>query len=71
MGYPYRNMSTGAAICIVLVLGFCIIGWLANLQNLWEYWPETGKFVDVDITWIMSVVGIIIPIIGTITGWIF
>ena len=71
MSYSYRNMSIGAAICIVIVLSFCLIGWLMNFQNLWEYWPETDKFADVGMQWVASTIGIVIPIIGTITGWIF
>lgn len=71
MNCTYHNMSMSTAIGLVTVFSFCAIGWLMNFQNLWEYWPETGKFADVSMPWIASTIGIVIPIIGTVTGWIF
>ena len=64
-------MSTSAAIGLIAVFSFCAIGWLMNIQNLWEYWPETDKFADVGMQWIVSTIGVVIPIIGIIPGWIF
>ena len=71
MSCNYRNMSISTAVGLVAVFSFCAIGWLMNFQNLWEYWPETDKFADVGMQWIVSTIGIVIPVIGVFTGWLF
>ena len=71
MKKSYQNMGTGMAVFVSIVAIASLVGWIMNLQNLWEYWPETGKFADVGMPWIVSTIGIVIPVIGVVTGWIF
>lgn len=42
-----------------------------NFQNLWEYWPSSNKVGDAGIELIMSVVGVFVPPLGVLTGWIW
>lgn len=57
--------------CAVILGIMMLIGWCMNFQNLWEYWPESDKFIDVSMNWIMSIIGVFIVPFGAITGWIF
>ena len=57
--------------CAVILGIMMLIGWCMNFQNLWEYWPESSKFVDISMNCIMSIIGVFIVPFGAITGWIF
>ena len=48
-----------------------ITGWLMNIQNLWQYWPQSNMLGDVPLQWIVSAIGIFIAPIGCVTGWIW
>lgn len=56
---------------IVLIIFLLFIGYFMNFQNLWEYWPSSNKVGDAGIELIMSVVGVFVPPLGVLTGWIW
>jgi hypothetical protein len=58
-------------ILFIAVNIFCAIGYVINFQNIFEYWPITDKFADTSFEWIMSFIGIFIPPIGSVTGWLY
>ena len=45
--------------------------WLMNIQNLWQYWPQSNILGDVPLQWIVSTIGVFIAPIGCIAGWIW
>lgn len=67
----------GCAIFFLILLILPFIGWLMNFQNLWQYWPDTPNlsvlqfFEVVSIRWLISLVGVFIPPVGAITGFIW
>ena len=69
--------KTRDGVGIALMLAFislwagAIIGWCMNLQNLWEYWPKSGVLGDVPMQWVISLIGIFVPPLGAVTGWIW
>lgn len=69
--YPSRNSALGVALVAIGIGLGIIVGWIMNFQNLWQYWPETDKFGDVGFQWILSVIGVFVPIVGAVTGWIW
>lgn len=56
---------------ITTIFLLVLLGWVLNFQNLWEYWPETGRVADVQLRWIISLIGILVAPSGSITGWIW
>lgn len=52
------------AFYIVIFIGVFGLGWILNLQNLFQYPIESNKFL-------ISVAGVFIPFIGMVTGWIW
>ena len=48
-----------------------ITGWLMNIQNLWQYWPQSNMLGDVPLQWIVSAIGVFIAPIGCVTGWVW
>jgi hypothetical protein len=64
------SMAVYAVICIVVVITLgSVIGYLMNFQNLFEYW--TGNLGSVELPWVLSLIGIFIPVVGVFTGWYF
>ena len=47
-----------------------LLGCIMNLQNLYEYWEDV-PIMDMSAKWYTSLVGVFIPIIGAITGYIW
>lgn len=61
----------GELFWLVVLIGVPLIGYVLNFQNLWQYWPEGGKLINLSLYWIISIVGVIFPPLGSITGWIW
>lgn len=47
-----------------------IIGYIMNLQNLHEYWKDV-PILDISAKWYISLIGVFIPFIGVVTGYIW
>lgn len=60
--------DTFVVVCFFLIP---LTGYLMNFQNLWEYWPEGGKLINLSLYWIISLLGIFFPPLGTITGFVW
>ena len=54
----------------LIVLLIMLIGCIMNLQNLYEYW-ENVPIMDMSAKWYTSLIGVFIPIVGAITGYIW
>lgn len=54
----------------LIVLLAMLLGCIMNLQNLYEYW-ENVPIMDMSAKWYTSLIGVFIPIIGAITGYIW
>ena len=70
-GFKYQgNFGLLFLVFFLIWLGG-ITGWLMNIQNLWQYWPQSNILGDVPLQWIVSVIRIFIAPIGCVTGWIW
>ena len=56
-------------ITLVILLTM-FLGCIMNLQNLYEYW-ENVPIMDMSAKWYTSLIGVFIPIVGAITGYIW
>ena len=56
-------------ITLVVLLAM-LLGCIMNLQNLYEYW-ENVPIMDMSAKWYTSLIGVFIPIVGAITGYIW
>ena len=54
----------------LVVLLTMLLGCIMNLQNLYEYWEDVS-IMDMSAKWYTSLIGVFIPIIGAITGYIW
>ena len=54
---------------MILLLITAFVGYWMNVQNLFQYWPNTGVLGDVEIRWVVSLIGVFIPPVGVFTGW--
>ena len=63
--------STGCVLFFVGILLTCLVGWIMNIQNLWQYWPQSNMLGDVPLQWIVSAIGVFIAPIGAVTGWVW
>ena len=54
----------------LIVLLTMFLGCIMNLQNLYEYW-ENVPIMDMSAKWYTSLIGVFIPIVGAITGYIW
>ena len=54
----------------LIVLLTMLLGYIMNLQNLYEYW-ENVPIMDMSAKWYTSLIGVFIPIVGVITGYIW
>lgn len=57
-------------LVIFIILLVMIIGCIMNLQNLYEYWEDV-PILDMSAKWYTSLIGVFIPIIGAVTGYIW
>lgn len=71
MNYVQLSNNTAFTVVSAIVNGAYLTGWCLNFQNLWQYWPETGRAGDLGFEWLLSAVGIFVPFIGGVTGWIW
>lgn len=70
--YFHHRRSNNKVEAFILIMAILFIsGYLMNFQNLWEYWPASNQFNDVSMHWILSIVGVFIAPMGTVTGWAF
>lgn len=60
------NFNVGAFVCFILVctVGAAGLGWVMNLQNLFQYGIENNKFL-------ISLAGLFVFPIGCVAGWIW
>ena len=56
-------------ITLVILLTM-LLGCIMNLQNLYEYWEDVS-ILDMSAKWYTSLIGVFIPIVGAITGYIW
>lgn len=66
-----RTTNQGLFFTIGLIVFVFGLGWFLNIQNFWEYWPETGRLGDAGGKLVFSVIGFFIPPIGCVTGWLW
>ena len=69
-GFKYQG-SFGLSLVFFLIWLGAITGWLMNIQNLWQYWPQSNMLGDVPLQWIVSAIGVFIAPIGCVTGWVW
>lgn len=55
-----------AAIALIL---FSFIGWVLNIQNIFQYMPK--EIIEASVIWILSILGIFFPPLGAIMGWFY
>ena len=65
-----RNYVDIFDLITLIVLLTMFIGCIMNLQNLYEYW-ENVPIMDMSAKWYTSLIGVFIPIVGAITGYIW
>lgn len=68
---PYFHVEGGVGIVLFFMTIWltCLVGWIMNFQNLWQYWPITNKIGDIGLEWVISFIGIFIPPLGVFTGF--
>ena len=70
-GFKYQGSFGLLFIVFFLIWLGGITGWLMNIQNLWQYWPQSNMLGDVPLQWIVSAIGVFITPIGCVTGWVW
>lgn len=70
-GFKYQGSFGLLFITFFLIWLGGITGWLMNIQNLWQYWPQSNMLGDVPLQWIVSAIGVFIAPIGCVTGWVW
>ena len=65
-----RNAVDIFDLITLVVLLTMLLGCIMNLQNLYEYW-ENVPIMDMSAKWYTSLIGVFIPIVGAITGYIW
>ena len=65
-----RNNIVIFDLIILIILLTMLLGYIMNLQNLYEYWEDVS-ILDMSVKWYTSLIGVFIPIIGIITGYIW
>ena len=65
-----RNAVDIFDLITLVILLTMFIGCIMNLQNLYEYW-ENVPIMDMSAKWYTSLIGVFIPIVGAITGYIW
>lgn len=70
-GFSYEGGFGLIFITFISIWFACVVGWIMNLQNLWEYWPNSGLIGDVPMQWVISLIGVFVVPLGAVTGWIW
>ena len=65
-----RNDVNIFDLITLVILLTMLLGCIMNLQNLYEYW-ENVSILDMSAKWYTSLIGVFIPIVGAITGYIW
>ena len=65
-----RNYVDIFDLITLVILLTMFLGCIMNLQNLYEYW-ENVPIMDMSAKWYTSLIGVFIPIVGAITGYIW
>ena len=65
-----RNYVNIFDLITLIVLIVMFLGCIMNLQNLYEYWEDV-PILDMSAKWYTSLIGVFIPIVGAITGYIW
>ena len=65
-----RNAVDIFDLITLIVLLVMFLGCIMNLQNLYEYWEDV-PILDMSAKWYTSLIGVFIPIVGAITGYIW
>ena len=65
-----RNYVDIFDLITLVILLTMILGCIMNLQNLYEYWEDV-PIMDMSAKWYTSLIGVFIPIVGAITGYIW
>ena len=65
-----RNDVNIFDLITLIVLIAMFLGCIMNLQNLYEYWEDV-PIMDMSAKWYTSLIGVFIPIVGAITGYIW
>ena len=65
-----RNYVDIFDLITLVILLIMFLGCIMNLQNLYEYW-ENVPIMDMSAKWYTSLIGVFIPIVGAITGYIW
>ena len=65
-----RNDVNIFDLITLVILLTMLSGYIMNLQNLYEYW-ENVPIMDMSAKWYTSLIGVFIPIVGAITGYIW
>ena len=65
-----RNYVDIFDLITLVILLTMLLGCIMNLQNLYEYW-ENVPIMDMSAKWYTSLIGVFIPIVGAITGYIW
>ena len=63
-------MKTFSGFMFFMLFSAALIGWFMNFQNLSQYWVN-GNINGINIEWIVSFIGIFVPFIGSVTGYIW
>ena len=69
--YSYTKNKGGVGIVLFFMTIWltCLVDWIMNFQNLWQYGPITNKIGDIGLEWVISFIGIFIPPLGVFTGF--
>lgn len=59
-----EKFGLGFALTMIGLLGAGVVGWCMNIQNLMQYEAWSNKFI-------VSLVGVFIPIVGAVTGYLW
>ena len=73
-GFKYQGSFALLFLTFFLIWLGAVTGWLMNIQNLWQYWPQSNCIImlgDVPLQWIVSAIGVFIAPIGAVTGWVW
>lgn len=59
------NMKDFTGSLILWCLGIaCILGYIMNFENLFSYPSSSSEFI-------VSIIGVFVPVLGVVTGWIW
>lgn len=76
--FQINNSHYMVCFFFILLWAVCVIGYLLNFQNLWQYWPDFNSISSmadamdlISFRFVISLIGIFISPIGIITGYVW